>query len=70
MAATPDRSLISGFEISINGAPLPIEIESHINGVIVDDNIDMPGMFQFELTDSDAWEGETPLIDNLDFFST
>ncbi len=69
MAATPDRSLISGFEISINGAPLPIEIESHINGVIVDDNIDMPGMFQFELTDSDAREGETPLIDNLDFFS-
>lgn len=69
MVASPDRFLLSSFEILVNGTQLPVEVESHINVVMVDDNIDMPGMFLFELTDSDAREGETPLIDDLDLFS-
>lgn len=64
-----DRSLLSGFEIIVNGTQLAIEVESHINHVVVDDSIDVPGMFEFELTDSGAREGETPLIDNLDLFA-
>ncbi|MBW2663268.1 MAG: phage late control D family protein [Deltaproteobacteria bacterium] len=69
MVASPDRFLLSSFEILVNGTQVPVEVESHINIVMVDDNIDMPGMFLFELTDSDAQEGETPLIDDLDLFS-
>lgn len=69
MVVTADRSLLSGFEIIVNGTQLSVEVGSHINSVVVDDTIDVPGMFVFELTDSDAREGETPLIDNLDLFS-
>ena len=69
MSATPDKFLLSDFEIIINGTPLVVEIKSHINGVIVDDHIDMPGMFLFELTDSEARGEETPLIDDSDLFS-
>lgn len=69
MVAAPNRLLISSFEIIVNGSQLPIDVQSHINSVVVDDNINMPGMFLFELTDSDAREGETPLIDNVDLFS-
>ena len=69
--AKPDRSrpLVPAFEVVINGTPLPANAAAHVVGVIVDEDLGLPGMFAVEFTGSDDQGEEIPWIDDTDLFS-
>lgn len=44
-----DNPLVPGFDISVNGSPLPVEVHSHVISVTVEDDAEWPSMFTMEL---------------------
>ena len=48
----PASPLVSDYRIVVNGAPLPVEVQTHLVSIVVDDDISLPGMFTLELVGS------------------
>jgi phage protein D len=55
---------LPSFEISINGVALPVDAETQMIGVRVDDDVNLPSMFTLELTGSEHQAGESQWIDD------
>jgi phage protein D len=47
-----DNPLVPGFDISVNGSPLPSEVQAHVVSVTVEDDSEWPSMFTLELASS------------------
>ncbi len=62
--ANRESPLVPNFEIAINGSPLPIEAKLHVISLRVDQDVNLPGMFTLELTDSDSQEAEATWIND------
>lgn len=67
--ANRESPLVPNFEIIINGSPLPVEARLHIISLTVDQDVDLPGMFTLELTDSDSQNEETTWINDEELFA-
>jgi phage protein D len=63
----PKRPLVPAFDISVNGTPLPLQIAAHVSSVIVEQDVNTPGMFSFHLTGSDDQTQDVPWIDDATF---
>jgi len=63
----PKRPLVPTFDISVNGAPLPVQTAAHVSSVVVEQDTDMPSMFSFQLTGSDDQKQDVPWIDDTVF---
>jgi phage protein D len=63
----PKRPLVPKFEIQVNGTPLPLQTAAHIASVVVEQDLDLPGMFSFHLTGSDDQKQPVPWIDDTTF---
>src|SRR5262245_16369509 len=63
----PKRPLVPTFAILVNGTPLPLQASAHVASVVVAQDIDMPGMFVFQLTGSDDQRNAVPWIDDTVF---
>ncbi len=56
--------LLSSFNISLNGSPLPIEAETLVISIMVDDDASLPSMFVLELTGLNDQQAEIPFLDD------
>lgn len=61
--------LVPCFDVLINGSPVSANVLRYIEEVVVDDSIDLPSMFVFTVTTSDAQDKESPWVDDTDLFS-
>ncbi len=68
-AAKLETPLVPDFEITINGAPLPLEAKANVLAVMVEDDVGLPGMFTFQLAGSMDQEDEAPWVDDEDLFA-
>ncbi len=66
--ANRENPLVPNFEIIINGSPLPVEAKLHIQSVIVDHEVNIPGMFSLELTGSDSQDDQTTWLNDETLF--
>ena len=69
MANSSDGPLVPDFDVLINGSPVSAAVLSYVADVVVDDSVELPSMFSFVMTSSDAQEQGTPWVDNEDLFS-
>ena len=67
--ANRESPLVPNFEITINGSPLPVEAKLHLMSLSVDHDVNLPGMFTLELTDSDSQDEETSWINDEELFA-
>ena len=67
--ANRESPLVPNFETIINGSPLPVEAKLHVISLTVDHDVDLPGMFTLELTDSDSQKEETTWINDEELFA-
>ena len=67
--ANRERPLVPNFEIIINGSPLLVEAKLHVISLNVDHDLDLPGMFTLELSDSDSQRKETTWINDEELFA-
>jgi phage protein D len=67
--AKSENPLVPDFEISLNGAPLPVEAKAHVVEVSVDNATNLPGMFTMEIAGSDNGGGETGWVDDENLFA-
>jgi phage protein D len=58
---------VAEFDALINGKPLPSDMRSLINSVVVDDSLALPGMFAFEIASTSEMENTNELIDDTLF---
>src|SRR5262245_29369144 len=63
----PKRPLVPAFTIAISGTALPLSTAAHVANVVVSQDMDMPGMCNFELTGSDDQRKAVPWIDDAVF---
>jgi uncharacterized protein len=59
----------SEIDVLINGSPVSAAVLRYIEDVVVDDSVELPSMFAFAITSSDAQEKNLPWVDNADLFS-
>src|SRR5262245_27633734 len=62
-AANFDSPLVPDFDIIINGSPLSIEAQAHVVSVMVDDSVELPSMFTFEIAGSEEQSEQVPWVD-------
>ncbi|NET59621.1 MAG: phage late control D family protein [Symploca sp. SIO2E6] len=67
--ANRESPLVPNFEIIINGSPLPVEAKLHVMSLSIDHDVNLPGMFTLELTDSDSQDEETTWINDEEIFA-
>ena len=67
--ANRESPLVPNFEITINGSPLPIEAKLHLISLSVDHDVNLPGMFTLELTESASQDEETTWINDEELFA-
>ena len=67
--ANRESPLVPNFEIIINGSPLPVEAKLHVISLSIDHDVELPGMFTLELTDSDSQKQETTWINDEELFA-
>ena len=67
--ANRESPLVPNFEIIINGSPLPVEAKLHVISLTIDHDVNLPGMFTLELTDSDSQDEETTWINDEELFA-
>jgi uncharacterized protein len=67
--ANRSRPLTPSFEIVINGSSLPVEIETRVTSVIVDQDVRLADMFSMDLAASDDSEQPTAWIDDSSLFA-
>ena len=63
----PKRPLVPTFDIKVNGTSLPLQTAAHVASVVVEQDVDLPGMFSFQLTGSDDQKEDVPWIDDTAF---
>lgn len=68
-AANLNNPLVPAFDVVIGGKPLPLAARAHILSVTVDDSVDLPCMFAFELGGSDDQDATTPWADDEALFA-
>ena len=69
MADSSNGPLVPDIDLLINGSPVPSAVLRYVEDVTVDVSVDLPSMFAFVVTSSDAQEQESPWVDNEDLFS-
>jgi phage protein D len=69
MATTSNGPLVPDIDLLINGSPVSAAVLQYVEDVVVDDSVELPSMFAFTLTSSDAQEQDLPWVDNEDLFS-
>lgn len=65
----PAQPLVPTFEVLVNGTPLPVDVETHVATVTLDQEQGLPAMFTLELVGSDDQDGEVAWIDDADLFA-
>ena len=63
----PKRPLVPTFDIMVNGTSLPMPVAAHVASVLVAEDMDVPGMFSFQLTGSDDQRTDVPWVDDALF---
>jgi len=63
----PKRPLVPSFDILVNGTSLPLQTAAHVASVVVEQDVDLPGMFSFQLTGSDDQKQAVPWVDETAF---
>src|SRR5262249_62301013 len=63
----PTRPLVPTFDIKVNGSPLPLQTAAHVVSVVVEQDVNTPGMFTFYLSGSDDQKQDVPWIDDTTF---
>jgi phage protein D len=69
MAELSNGPLVPQIDVLINGSPVSAAVLRYVEDVVVDDSVELPSMFAFAMTSSDAQEKESPWVDNEDLFS-
>jgi phage protein D len=69
MAGSADGPLVPEIDVLINGSPVSAAVLRYVEEVMVDDSVELPSMFAFAVTSSDAQEQASPWVDNEDLFS-
>jgi phage protein D len=69
MAELSNGPLVPQIDLLINGSPVSAAVLRYVEDVVVDDSVELPSMFAFAVTSSDAQEKESPWVDNEDLFS-
>ena len=59
----PQNPLVPNFNIRINGSSLPVEPETHVTSITVDDDTELPSMFSIELMNSEWHTKDLQWID-------
>ena len=66
--AKPGSPLKPDFDISIDGVPLPAQVDPYIAAVTIDSDTELPSMFAIELTGAETQQEEIPWIDDRNLF--
>lgn len=66
-SAQPSTPLVPDFDILINGSPLSVEMESHVIGVTVEEDVILPSMFAIEMTGSASQASDLAWLDDAKF---
>jgi phage protein D len=69
MAELSNGPLVPQIDVLINGSPVSAAVLRYVEDVMVDESVELPSMFAFAMTSSDAQEKESPWVDNEDLFS-
>jgi phage protein D len=69
MADSSNGPLVPEIDVLINGSPVSAAVLRYVEDVVVDDSVELPSMFAFDVTSSDAQEQDSPWVDNEDLFS-
>jgi phage protein D len=69
MASSSTGPLVPEIDLLINGTKVPAATMRYVEDVVVDDSMELPSMFCFAMTSSDAQEKDSPWVDNEDLFS-
>jgi phage protein D len=69
MSDFSDGPPVADIDVLINGTPVSAAVLSYVADVVVDDSVEVPSMFSFVMTTSDAQEQGTPWVDNEDLFA-
>jgi len=64
-----NKPLVPDFDILVGGRPLPIEVQTHVVEVVVEDSVALPSMFSFELKGSDDVKDKFRWIDDTKLFA-
>jgi phage protein D len=68
MGTSSNGPLVPDIDVLINGSPVSAAVLRYVEDVVVDDSVELPSMFAFAMTSSDAQEQDEPWVDN-DLFS-
>jgi uncharacterized protein len=69
MANPSQGPLVPKVDVLINGSPVSAAVLRYVQDVVVDDSVELPSMFAFVVSSSDALEQDSPWVDNEDLFS-
>jgi phage protein D len=69
MAELSNGPLVPQIDLLINGSPVSAAVLRYVEDVVVDDSVELPSMFGFAVTSSDAQDKESPWVDNEELFS-
>jgi uncharacterized protein len=69
MAGSSNGPLVAEIDVLINGSPVSASVLRYVEDVVVDDSVELPSMFAFAVTSSNAQEQDSPWVDNEDLFS-
>jgi uncharacterized protein len=61
--------LVPQIDLLINGSPVSAAVLRYVEDIVVDDSVELPSMFAFAVTSSDAQEEDKPWVDNEDLFA-
>jgi phage protein D len=67
--SNPNQPLIPGFDVIIDGSPLPLTTKAYVISVAVDDSIKVPSMFTLEVGGSNDPSESFPWVDDEQFFN-
>src|SRR6266516_1886897 len=69
MADSSNGPLVPEIDVLINGSPVSAAVLRYVEDVVVDDSVELPSMFAFAVTSSDAQGQDSPWVDNEDLLS-
>ena len=67
MGTSPNGPLVPQIDVEINGAPVSDAVLRYVEDVVVDESVELPSMFSFSMTSSDAQQQDAPWIDDALF---
>ncbi len=63
-----ETPLVADYQVMIDGAPLPVDVNTCVTSVVVDNDVSLPGMFEVELVASDHQPDPLSWIDDETLF--